>query len=175
MHQRFVRFANLNKRDDLSASRDVIWLIRHPRGNLTRSGWLREQHFCVNSWATISGGAGPPRQAFRCRSLLPGAPVQLASTPPPNCSHRLMRSEAPSSQRRKPLYHSILLRMPSVEAERPASKTLRRWKRRWKVSWISLADQKRGFDGVLWYLGMSRVVPGCPQTTPRAAREASCI
>ena len=29
--------------------------------------------------------------------------------------------------------------------------------------------------GGLWYQGMSRVVPGCPQTTPREAGEESCI
>jgi hypothetical protein len=44
-----------------------------------------------------------------------------------------------------------------------------------KVVWISLADQKRGLDGVLWYQDMSRVCPECPQTTPREARDASCI
>jgi hypothetical protein len=43
------------------------------------------------------------------------------------------------------------------------------------VVWISLADQKRGFEGVLWCQDMSRVCPGCHQTTPRKAREASCI
>src|SRR5664279_4970676 len=40
---------------------------------------------------------------------------------------------------------------------------------------ISLADQKRGFEGVLCYQDMSRVCPGCPQTTPRKAREGSWI
>src|SRR5208283_3283813 len=44
-----------------------------------------------------------------------------------------------------------------------------------KAIWISLADRKRGFEGVLWYQGMSRVCPGCPQTSPREAREESCI
>ena len=43
------------------------------------------------------------------------------------------------------------------------------------ASWISVADQKRGFEGVLWYQDMSRVCPGCPQTTPREARKGSCI
>jgi hypothetical protein len=46
---------------------------------------------------------------------------------------------------------------------------------RTKVVWISLADQKRGFEIVLWYQGMSSVCPGCPQTTPRQARNGSCI
>src|ERR1017187_6988048 len=41
--------------------------------------------------------------------------------------------------------------------------------------WISVADQKRGIEGVLWYQDMSRVCPGCHQTTPREAREESCI
>jgi hypothetical protein len=41
--------------------------------------------------------------------------------------------------------------------------------------WISVADQKRGFEGGLWYQGMSRVCPGCPRTTPREARKARCI
>jgi len=44
-----------------------------------------------------------------------------------------------------------------------------------KVVWISLADQKRGFEGVLWYQGMSRVCPGCPQTITREAEEGVCI
>ena len=43
------------------------------------------------------------------------------------------------------------------------------------VVWISLADRKRGFEGVLWYQDRSRVCPGCPQTTPREAREGSWI
>ena len=42
-------------------------------------------------------------------------------------------------------------------------------------NWISVADRKRGFERVLWYQGMSRVCPGCPQTTPRELRRASCI
>jgi len=41
--------------------------------------------------------------------------------------------------------------------------------------WISVADRKRGFEGGLWCQGMSRVCPGCPRTTPREAREGSCI
>ena len=44
-----------------------------------------------------------------------------------------------------------------------------------KVAWISLADRKPGFERVLWYQDMSRVCPGCPQTTPREAREEGCI
>ncbi len=38
-----------------------------------------------------------------------------------------------------------------------------------------MADRKRGFEGVLWYQGMSRVCPECPQTNPREEREASWI
>ena len=41
--------------------------------------------------------------------------------------------------------------------------------------WISEADRKRRFEGVLWYQDMSRVCPGCPQTTPMEARQVSCI
>jgi hypothetical protein len=44
-----------------------------------------------------------------------------------------------------------------------------------EATWISLADQKWGFEGVLWYQHMSRVCPGRPQTTPRGARKVSCI
>jgi hypothetical protein len=43
------------------------------------------------------------------------------------------------------------------------------------AGWISVADQKWGFEGVLWYQGMSRVCPGCPQSTPRQVGEGSCI
>jgi hypothetical protein len=43
------------------------------------------------------------------------------------------------------------------------------------AGWISVADQKRGLEGVLWYQGLSGVCPGCPQTTPREARKASWI
>jgi hypothetical protein len=39
------------------------------------------------------------------------------------------------------------------------------------ASWISVADQKRRFEGVLWYQTMSRVCPGCPQSSPREERE----
>src|ERR1035437_9283052 len=38
-----------------------------------------------------------------------------------------------------------------------------------------MPDQKGGPEGGLWYQGMSRVVPGCPQTSPRAAGEGRCI
>ena len=34
------------------------------------------------------------------------------------------------------------------------------------ASWISVADRKRGFEGVLWYQDLSRVCPEYPQTTP---------
>src|ERR1035441_2435318 len=44
-----------------------------------------------------------------------------------------------------------------------------------KVGWISVADQKWGFEGVLWYQDMSRVCPGCPQTTPREAGKGGYI
>jgi len=43
------------------------------------------------------------------------------------------------------------------------------------AGWISAADRKRGLEGGLWYQGMSRVCPGCPQTSPRELRKASCI
>src|ERR1017187_9854411 len=35
-----------------------------------------------------------------------------------------------------------------------------------RPSWISAADRKRGFEGVLWYQDLSRVCPRCPQATP---------
>ena len=38
-----------------------------------------------------------------------------------------------------------------------------------------MPDQKGGPEGGLWYQGMSRVVPGCPQSTPREVGEGSCI
>jgi hypothetical protein len=41
--------------------------------------------------------------------------------------------------------------------------------------WISVADQKRGFEAVLRYQGMSRVNPGRYQTTTREARKRSWI
>jgi hypothetical protein len=41
--------------------------------------------------------------------------------------------------------------------------------------WISVADQKWGFEGRLWYQAMSRVYPGCPQTTTGETREGSWI
>jgi hypothetical protein len=44
-----------------------------------------------------------------------------------------------------------------------------------RAGWISAADRKLGFERVLWYQDMSRVCPGCPQTTTREAREGSCI
>jgi len=47
--------------------------------------------------------------------------------------------------------------------------------RRRRAGWISVADRKRGFETVLWYQGMSRVCPGCPQATPREEWETSCI
>ena len=40
---------------------------------------------------------------------------------------------------------------------------------------ISVADQERGLESVLWYQSMSRVCPEYPQTTPREAREGGCI
>ena len=46
---------------------------------------------------------------------------------------------------------------------------------RWKSTWISLPAWKWGFEGGLWFQGMSRVCPGCPQTSPGEEREASCI
>jgi len=40
---------------------------------------------------------------------------------------------------------------------------------------MSVADQKHGVEGVLWYQGMSRVCPGCHQTSPGEARKGGCI
>jgi hypothetical protein len=106
MHQRFVRPANLNERDDLCSSKDVIWLMRHPGGSLTRSGWLREQYFCFNCWAAVSGGAGPPRKPPRCFSPPPGrsgAPAGQPST----CfgrTHKESRQECPGFPCSKPVH-----------------------------------------------------------------------
>src|ERR1017187_7773186 len=44
-----------------------------------------------------------------------------------------------------------------------------------RPSWISVADRKRGYEEVLWYQDLSRVCPGCPQTTPGEARSESFI
>ena len=41
--------------------------------------------------------------------------------------------------------------------------------------WISVPDEKRGPEGGLWYQGMSRVCPGCPQSNPREVHQASWI
>src|ERR1035437_1778201 len=69
-----------------------------------------------------------------------------------------------------------------VNIEQPTSnnhhrkpKTAARRKSRRKSTWISLPAQKRGLEAGLWYQGMSRVVPGCPQTSPGAAGDGSCI
>ena len=44
-----------------------------------------------------------------------------------------------------------------------------------RARWISVADQKRGFEAALWYQNMSRVCPECPQTNPREAKDGSWI
>ena len=44
-----------------------------------------------------------------------------------------------------------------------------------RASWISVADRKWRFEGLLWCQDLSRVYPGCHQPTPRKAREGGCI
>jgi hypothetical protein len=65
----------------------------------------------------------------------------------------------------------------------PGESSAKRRRRRQKLDeaavggwvWISVADQKRGSVGALWYQGMSRVCPRRPQSNPREARKESCI
>ena len=57
MYQRLIGSANLDERDDLSASGDVVWLMRHPQPSLTTSGKLCEQQFYAMAGLPLAGQA----------------------------------------------------------------------------------------------------------------------
>jgi hypothetical protein len=64
---------------------------------------------------------------------------------------------------------------PGSSIPQPNPNSAARRKSRRKSTWISWPAQKVGFESGLWYQGMSRVCPGCPQTTPRKVGEGNCI
>jgi hypothetical protein len=85
-------------------------------------------------------------------------------------NHALLRG---AGQRRRIASLNIQHRTSDIQHPVPDDSTRRKGRR--KSNRISLPDQEWGSAGGLWYQGMSRVVPGCPQTSPRAAGEGSCI
>src|ERR1035441_9664614 len=64
---------------------------------------------------------------------------------------------------------------PTSNTQHPEPNTATKRKRQRKPRWISVPDQKWGPLRVLWYQGMSRVVPDLPQTSPRKTGEVGCI
>src|ERR1035437_3339230 len=85
-------------------------------------------------------------------------------------NHALLRG---AGQRRRIASLNIQHRTSDIQHPVPDDSTRRKGRR--KPTRISLPDQEWGSAGGLWYQGMSRVVPGCHQTTRREAGEGGCI
>jgi hypothetical protein len=64
---------------------------------------------------------------------------------------------------------------PTSNTQHPEPNTATKRKRQRKPRWISVPDQEGGPVRGLWYQGMSRVCPECPQTAPSEAGEGGCI
>ena len=72
------------------------------------------------------------------------------------------------------VYSAVPYRLaPTANSQPRMPGTAARRKIRREPTWISMPDQKWGFEGGLWYQGGSRVCPECHQTTQRKARQAS--
>jgi hypothetical protein len=85
-------------------------------------------------------------------------------------NHALLRG---AGQRRRIASLNIQHRTSDIQHPVPDDSTRRKGRR--EPTWISLPAQKRSPEEGLRYQGMSRVVPGCPQTSPREAGEEGCI
>ena len=77
-----------------------------------------------------------------------------------------LRTEAGDSESPAQVDASTAQLNPNTAARRPGRR---------KSTWISLPAWKWGFEGGLWYQGMSRVVPDLHQSRPREAGEGGCI